>query len=44
MTRGEGVGGLKGKEGEGTSQGTWIKDPRTKTTEWGGLNMGGMGG
>ena len=31
-----------GKEGEGSSQRTCIKDPGTRTT-WGGLNVGGGG-
>ena len=35
VTRGEGGGDQQGKEGEGSSQETCIKDPRTET-------MGGM--
>ena len=32
VTRGEVGGGTQGKEGEGSSQGTCIKDPWTKMT------------
>ena len=32
VTRGEGGGDQQGKEGEGSSQETCIKDPWTKTT------------
>ena len=38
----EGVGGCQEEEGEGSSQRTYIMDPRTKTTGGGGgLNVGG---
>ena len=40
VTRGEREGGQWGKEGEGSSQGTFVKDPWTKTTG-AGLNVGG---
>ena len=39
MTRGEG-GHNRGKEGEGSSQGTCIKDPWTRTMQGWGLTVG----
>ena len=45
VTRGErGEGrGMTGKEEEGSSQGTCIKDPWTRTMRGGGLTVGGGG-
>ena len=40
VTRGERGGGYRGKEGEGSSQGTGIKDPQTKTMGWGMIECG----
>ena len=44
VTRGEGKEGKQEKEGEGSSQGTCMKDPWTWTTGWGLIVGAGMGG
>ena len=43
VTRGEVVRGQWEKEGKGSSQGTCIMDPWTRTTWQGGLNVEGLG-
>ena len=44
MARGEGGRGSREKKGEGSGQGTHIKEPRTKTGEGGGRIEIGRGG